>query len=126
MFPRYHTLTYLKGSFEHQLLRYKLYDLLSTSSSVRVCSKDQSIVRSFFSGIEFTSHSYLKKGVEFRSHSLTLEKSEHIQFVNMFHFRSVHIRFFGLNFPQILSLCLCIKLNFSHKRRFYFFIIHDD
>ena len=31
MFPRYHTLTYLKGGFEHQLLRYKLYDLVYIS-----------------------------------------------------------------------------------------------
>ena len=29
---------------------------------------------------------YLKKGVEFQSHSLTLEKSEHIQFMNAVQF----------------------------------------
>ena len=55
--------------------------------------KNQSIVRSFFSRIEFTSHSYLKKGVEFQSRSLLFEKSELVQFVNTFHFRSVHIRY---------------------------------
>ena len=30
MFPRYQPLTYVKGSFGHQLLNYQLYDLLYT------------------------------------------------------------------------------------------------
>ena len=34
MFPRYHTLTYHKGSFGHILLKYQLYDLLLVCTQI--------------------------------------------------------------------------------------------
>ena len=73
-----------------------------------------SIVRSFFWGIEFTSHSYLKKGVEFRSHSHLLEKSDHVQFVNTFHFHSVHIRFVKSKHVKYCNKCTEIYI-IMHK-----------
>ena len=33
MIPRYHTFTYLKGRFEHKLLKYQLYDLMRIIST---------------------------------------------------------------------------------------------